>query len=229
MYMNTLLKSVRNRLNLTQKEAAYRLGVSQPYFALLESGKRRLSPRLARRAVQHLKASPSVVPCTGMSGRSRTSELPRQLSALGYPGFASVRAGWHRNPADVLLLLLSQEVLESRVAEALPWVLLRYPDMDHGYLVREARLRNLSNRLGFAVSLALRVAERRNEEGTKTYQALSALQDELRTSRLASEDTYGHPMHEAEREWVRNNRSPDAEYWHVLSDWKPEHLQYANA
>lgn len=228
--MSTLLKSARKHLNLTQKQAADRLGVSQPYFALLESGRRRLSPKLARRAVQHLQASPSVVPCTGVLGRPKASELPRQLSALGYPGFASVRAGWHRNPADVLLLLLlSQEVLESRVAEALPWVLLHYTDMDRGYLVREARLRNLSNRLGFAVSLALRVAERRNEQGSKAYQVLTALQDELRESRLASEDTFGHPMPEAEREWVRSNRSPDAEYWHVLSDWKPEHLQYADA
>ena len=121
----------------------------------------------------------------------------------GYPGSASVRAGWHRNPADVLLLLLSQEVLESRVAEALPWVLLHHTDMDRGYLVREARLRNLSNRLGFAVSLALRVAERRSEQGSKAYQVLVVFQDELRKSRLASEDTFGHPMPEAEREWVQ--------------------------
>ncbi len=227
--MSTLLKSARKHLNLTQKQAADRLGVSQPYFALLESGRRRLSQRLARRAVQRLQASPSVVPCTGKLGRAKASELPRQLSALGYPGFASVRAGWHRNPADVLLLVLSQEVLDSRTAEALPWVLLHYTDMDCGYLVREARLRNLSNRLGFAVSLALRVAERRNEQGSKAYEVLAALQDELRESRLACEDLFGYPMTEAEREWVRSNRSPDAEYWHVLSDWKPEHLQYANA
>ena len=226
--MNILLKSARRRLQFTQKQAADRLGVSQPYFALLESGKRRLSPSLARRAVEYLDVSPSVVPCTSTEGKLKAADLPRQLSALGYPGFASVRRGWRRNPADVLLSLVSQEVLESRVAEALPWVLLRYSDMDQDYLVRQARLRNLSNRLGFVVSLALGVSERRNPEGSTTYQSLSALEEKQRESRLASEDTFGHPMREAEREWVRNHRSADAAFWNVLSDWRPEHLQYAD-
>lgn len=224
----TALKSARSRLQLTQKQAAALLGVSQPYFALLELGKRPLSPKLARRAVRALHASPSVVPCTGSRERLKGPELTRQLSALGYPGFASMRVGWRRNPAEVLVLALSQEVLEPRVAEALPWVLLHYPDMDHDWLLRQARLENLSNRLGFTVSLARAAAERRNQQESSAYKTLTRLEEELRKSRLDFEDTYGNPsMHEGEREWVRTNRSSDAQYWHILTDWRPEHLQYA--
>jgi DNA-binding XRE family transcriptional regulator len=42
------LKAGRTAKGLNQTQAAARLGVSQPYLAMLENGARRLTPRLAR-------------------------------------------------------------------------------------------------------------------------------------------------------------------------------------
>ncbi len=42
------LRELRRKRGWTQMEAAKRLGVSQPYLALLESGKRHLDERLRR-------------------------------------------------------------------------------------------------------------------------------------------------------------------------------------
>ena len=57
-----VLKSARKRLGLTQKKAAQLLGLSQPYFSLLEKGKRRVTPKLAQTAVRVFKLSPTVLP-----------------------------------------------------------------------------------------------------------------------------------------------------------------------
>ncbi len=223
----TVLRSTRKRLRLTQQQAAMRVGISQPYFALLESGKRPLSPILAQRFVRKLKASPSLIPCQTRPVKLDTPELIRRLSALGYPGFASTPVGRPQNPAEVVFQAISFEVLDPRITEALPWVLLHHPEMDHAWLLNQVRLNNLSNRLGFAVSLALHAAEHRNQQPTHAYRRLQALQVELRKSRLDFEDTFGNAtMSDSERKWVRENRSPDARYWHILADWRPEHLQY---
>ncbi len=42
------LKAERGRHGWGQVEAAQRLGVSQPYLAMLENGRRRVTPALAR-------------------------------------------------------------------------------------------------------------------------------------------------------------------------------------
>ncbi len=39
-----------------------------------------------------------------------------------------------------------------RLAEALPWVVLTYPDMDWPWLTREVKLQDAQNRLGFVVA-----------------------------------------------------------------------------
>ena len=62
------------------------------------------------------------------------------------------------NPADFLLLALSQNNLDARTAEGLPWVVAKYPDMDSQWLVQNARTKGLQNRLGFAVTLAQRAS-----------------------------------------------------------------------
>src|SRR3989440_12238032 len=67
------------------------------------------------------------------------AQLARQLSGLGYPGFAHLRPR-KTNPAAVVLEALLQKDLETRLAEALPWVLLSYPDLDWSWLVRRAKL-----------------------------------------------------------------------------------------
>jgi transcriptional regulator with XRE-family HTH domain len=224
------LKEARRERTLTQEAAADRMGVSQPYLALLERGKRRLTKALARRAVRVLQAGPTLLPCDSHSldQVATTDSFAKQLSALGYSGFEYLRAGWTRNPAEVLLPALAQNELDQRVAEALPWVLLNYPDLDRDWLAREARARNLTNRLGFVVSLARRVAEQRGQVAAKACAALTGLENVLRESRLERETTFGKGvLSEAEQQWIRKNRTADAEQWHVLTTWRPEHLQYA--
>ena len=56
--------------------------------------------------------------------------------------------------------------LDARVAEGVPWLVLRYVDIDRSWLTDNAKLRDLQNRLGFAVSLASGVAEMRNDSET---------------------------------------------------------------
>ncbi len=116
--------------------------------------------------------------------------------------------------------------LDARVAEALPWVAKKYAQPD-SWLVENARKFNLQNRLGFVVSLARRVAEMRHE-GSRSAE-LSQLENLLDDSRLAKEDSfYRLPRTEVEKEWLRKNRTENAAHWNLLTDMRPEHLQYAS-
>ena len=224
------LRAERKRLGLTQHEAALRLGMSQPYFSLLEKGRRVVTSRLAQKAVKAFNLSPTALPVrdTDLDKPTDADTLARQLSALGYPGFAHLSAARKQNPAVVLLHALTQDHLEARLAEALPWLMLHYPDLDRAWLVREARLRNLSNRLGFVTALATRLAERNRNRNRAAREALDQLTRELEKSRLDVEDTFGQAtLSPVERDWLRRNRTPEAAFWHVLSDWRPDLLPYA--
>jgi len=127
----------------------------------------------------------------------------------------------------VLLAALSQPNLEARLTEALPWLLLNYPDMDRETLVRRTRADNLSNKLGFMVDMALQLAERLHPPQSARLAPLRALRDDLRASRLDVEGTLGQDaLSLAERQWLRENRSEVAAYWHLLTNWRPEHFPY---
>jgi transcriptional regulator with XRE-family HTH domain len=221
------LKRARERRGWSQQQAARRLGVSQPYLSLLESGRRPVTARLAIRLVQALGLPPTVLPLPESFSAAENEELARYLSALGYPGFAYLRAGPpQRNPAALLLSALAMENCEARLVEALSWLLLEF-DLDAGWLVRQARLHNLQNRLGFVVSLARRVAEQAPRYRSRG-QVLRQLETELECSRLAAEDTLCRAsMGAAERRWLRESRPPEAAAWNLLTDWRPEHLRYA--
>ena len=118
------LKAGRTTKGLKQTQAAARLGVSQPYLAMLENGARRLTPKLARRAMKVYGLPPTVLPHSQLVPRPRVDAdtLANDLAALGYPGFAHLRPPKQRpkNPSDVLLEALAQDDLEARVVEALP-------------------------------------------------------------------------------------------------------------
>jgi transcriptional regulator with XRE-family HTH domain len=223
------LQKARRQRGWTQAEAGARLGVSQAYVALLEKGRRRVPPKLARKAVRVFKLPVELLPFSGKDPSAVTGdELSRSLSRLGYPGFAYLRAGWMKNPGEVLLAALARPQLDSRVAEALPWLLLNYPNLDHHWLVTQARLLNVTNRLGFVVDLARSVAGANGELDSSRYRALSKLADSLRHGRLEAEDTLAQEsLTQAERDWLRAHRPPEAQAWHVLTDWRPELLQYA--
>ena len=222
------LRSGRLAKGLTQVQAAARLGVSQPYLAMLESGRRRLTPELARRAMAVFELPPTVLPPSeSPHPRMDPDGLANDLAALGYPGFAYLRPRtWEtKNPGEVLLAALEQDNLEARLVEALPWLLLRYWTLDREWLVREAKLRDLQNRLGFVVSLARRLAERARDE--RKAQALSELETQLERSRLAREDTLCKTsLPEPERRWLTENRPEDAKRWNVLTDWTVDAVRY---
>src|ERR1700723_2526524 len=91
-------KHARTRQGLTQGAAAKLLDVSQGYVALLEKGKRSFPDVLARKAVVRLKMNPLALPVTEQRKNMDGRYFAQQLSALGYPGFASMRAVWKKNP-----------------------------------------------------------------------------------------------------------------------------------
>jgi len=154
--------------------------------------------------------------------------VAEELSALGYPGFAYMRTKKRRNPAEVLVAALKQENLEARLAEALPWVLLNYPDLAWKWLLDQARLHNLQNRLGFLVSMARTKLEEKGELQSRRYRTLCYAEEQLESSRLAHEDALGEAALTAqEREWLRKHRPALAARWNLLSGLSPEHLPYA--
>jgi transcriptional regulator with XRE-family HTH domain len=221
-------KEGRLKKGWKQEEAAGRLGVTQAYLNLLEHGKRVLTPRVVRRAVSVYGLSPEVLPVEEGFVPTPTSDdqLVEWLARLEYPGFAyrKTRAAM-KNPHEVLLAALGQTRLDGRVAEALPWVAMKY-GQPSAWLVETARKFNLQNKLGFVVSVARQVAESRNDSAAT--QQLHQLGDMLEESLLAKEGFfYRPPRTESEREWLRQNRTAAAEHWNLLTDMRPEQLSYA--
>jgi len=229
--LSSTLRAVRSRSKWTEAQAAERLGMSQSYLAMLEKGQRKVTPRLARRFKSVYGLRPTILP-TSEEFKLRVpvanEQFVNEVSALGYPGFAYLKARVkERNPAETLVEALSQASLESRVVEALPWLLLTYWDMNLGWLVREAKLNNLQNRLGFVESLAEEVSGRSGSTNEQRNRAFRELRNMLEKSRLAQEDTFLKPVNsEVEREWLRKNRSDQARHWNLLTNWRSEHLQY---
>lgn len=204
----TKLQRWRAQNNLTQVDAARLLGVSQPYLSLLEKGARPLRRKLRDRL--------NVVRPDGEM-RDTEDRLRAQLSALGYPGFAHVEpARPAAEPAVVLLSALSQPTVDARVTAALPWLVREYDDaMDWPWLVRQAKLRNRQNRLGFLIQLV-------NESGVGEPAMKHAL-DELDRARLLAEATFcWDSMPAPTRKWMRERRSPEAEHWNIVSLMRPD-------
>lgn len=223
------LRAARLAKRWSQVEAASRLGVSQPYLAMLERGQRRLTSKLARRVVKLYDLAPTAVPRSQRELRARVSApmLARDLAGLRYPGFAYQRSrSWApKNPGEVLLTALAQGDLEPRLVEALPWLVLRYWTLDWSWVVREAKVRDLQNRLGFVVNLARHLADRAGDE--RKARALANLVAQLERSRLAREDTLCRPtLPEAERRWLAEHRPEAAKHWNLLTDWTADALRY---
>jgi transcriptional regulator with XRE-family HTH domain len=225
------LRAARRAAGWTQVRLAGKLGVTQAYLSMVESGKRPVPHRLVQRLLRLLDLSPTALPLrTGPAPEVRPTNawFEAQLARLDYPGFAyRKQPGVVLHPAEVLLAALAFDELEPRLMEALPWLLLRYQGFDVEQLVAEAKAHNLQNRLGFVVALARRVAEGR-EAFTKRLPELRQLETALEPSRLAREETLGQG-HTTERlrEWLRRTRTDEASHWNLLTDLRLEHLPYA--
>ena len=115
--------------------------------------------------------------------------------------------------------------MEARLVEALPWLLLKFPDLEWKNLVDAAKLKDLQNRLGFLTSLAYKLAEK-SDDMEKAAEFKRRL-NELERSRLVKEDTLCRQnMTEAEKRWIFQNRSPEATHWNIISDLSAESLRY---
>jgi hypothetical protein len=125
-----------------------------------------------------------------------------------------------RPSPDILLLsVLAQPGADSRVVEALPWLVRRYAaQLDPAWLVRQAKLQNLQNRLGFVLQTA----------GVETPELTAAVR-ELERARLLQEATLcWDAMPAATRKWMRVNRPVLAAHWNVVTTLRPEVLSHAD-
>lgn len=221
------LRDARERRGWTQEEAAKRLHVSQTYLSLLENGRRALSRPLALKAQRSFDVPATALPVELRPQAARDpQQLANALAALGYPGFTHVKRGRRVNPAQLLLHALQTPDLEPRLAEALPWVVWHYADLNWSWLLAQAKLHDLQNRLGFVVALARQVAERHAQSDKSSE--LASVEAVLERSRLVREDTLcRESMTEAERKWLRKQRPVDALHWNLLTSLVAEHLSYA--
>jgi transcriptional regulator with XRE-family HTH domain len=215
--MTEQLKRARKDRGWSQQQAAERLGVTQAYVSMLEKGRRSAEP-LARKLMQVYDLPPTVLPLCEVRRNPTPDSLAHNLALMEYPGFAHLRRAAKRvNPAQFLLSALAQNNLEARVAEALPWVVLRYPDLPFDWLVREARVHNLQNRLGFVVTLEQRASGRND---------LLPIEQRLVDSKLVKVDSFCKELSEPERRWLREHSSDEARQWNLLSDLRPDALRY---
>lgn len=223
------LKAGRLRATLTQKQAAKRLGVSQPYLSQLEKGERPVTAELTLSAAALYRLPATALPLPETWAQDPNADdafLARQLSGLGYPGLTHLRPR-KANPAAVLLAALLRKDLETRLTEALPWVLLTYPDLDWVWLIRHAKLDDVQNRLGFLVGVAKGLVADRAEYHS-AFNQLCAAEQQLERARLARQDTLcRESMPNAERRWLETNRSSLARHWNLLTGLTADQLSYA--
>jgi len=219
----------RKNSGLTQVAAAKILGITQPYLSQLENGARMAGKELATRAAT-VYGLPNALPLPEpeQAGKVGADALQSSLAALGYPKFAHVSAGDQHNPVAVIFLALAQRDLDTRLVEALPWVVCRYSvAMDWRWLLDQVKLRNAQNRLGYLVYLAKGLSKSVTN-GEKRIEVLSRWELELEEARLVREDTLcRESMPPAERAWLRKHRPAAAKHWNLLTSLTPEQLPYA--
>jgi hypothetical protein len=128
-------------------------------------------------------------------------QAARALGRLGYPGFAYLRSGTKVNPMEVLLGALLADDVDARVVEGLPWLLVRYPDVDWERLVAYAKQHDAQNRLGFLVALAGRLAAAKGDAAA--MELLDRREQALQRSLLQQDDTFSRAsLTQAERRWL---------------------------
>lgn len=219
----TQLREARRNKGWTQQEAARRLGVTQAYLSMLESGRRPLPRASWARFGRTYNLPPTALPIPEVAKKFNPSKMANDLAALRYPGFSYLKGTPSTNPASVLLDGLRQHSLEPRLARALPWLVFEYPNLNWDWLLPRAKADDLQNRLGFVVTLARRLAERLNQ--SDKVKALIGVEASLERARLVKEDTFCRDsMTESERRWLRSSRPDDAKHWNVLTNVDAEQL-----
>jgi transcriptional regulator with XRE-family HTH domain len=223
------LLEARKQKYWEQIETAEKLGVSQTYLSLLETGKRPITKKIARKAVKVFGLSAEALPIEiGLDDLhfAKDDVLARDLGSMGYRPFAHIKANKKKNPAEILLSALKSDNLDSRIIEALPWIVFNFPQMDWQIVISAAKINDLQNRLGFIVDLAQQLAKASKDQAK--VNTLSEKKIELSRSRLLHEDTLCQgSITKAERTWLKTNRSKEAKFWRLLTDLEIKHLNYA--
>ncbi|HUX66233.1 MAG TPA: helix-turn-helix transcriptional regulator [Terriglobales bacterium] len=227
------LREAREARGWTQEQAAKRLRVTQAYLSMLESGRRAVPARMAVGLARLFDLPATALPLPSHAGERTEVQLAEDLAVLGYPGFRHLVprpgtvAAVRRNPAEVLVAALRRPNLDSRTVEALPWLALEFANLDLGWLLREAKLADLQNRLGYVVCVARELAARAGRTGDAGR--LRSFEHTLEQSRLAREDTLCHEaLSGAERRWLKQRRTPEARHWRLLTDLSAEQIQNAS-
>lgn len=219
----------REKAGLTQVAAAHSLRITQPYLSQLETGLRVPGVELALKAAELYGLPPTAVPLPETLDVQETSPdtLEQKLAYLCYPGFEHVRHKIESNPAEVVLNAVVKRDLDTRLVEALPWVLITYTDLNWEWLRDRAKLKNAQNRLGYLVHLAGETAAAMPQH-QNAVEVLSKWEEELEAARLASEGTLCRDsMPERERTWLRANRPEAAAHWSLLTSLRADQLPYA--
>jgi hypothetical protein len=148
------------------------------------------------------------------------------LANLGYPKFAHLKKRSQKiNPAVVLISALKANDVDSRIVEALPWLIYQFPDMDWVIVVRSAKITDSQNRLGFLLSLAEIKAKKSNEK--EKQDLFRELLSNLERSRLYGEDSFRREnLTASERAWLKKYRSKNAKHWRIWSNLTPDHLTF---
>ena len=248
------LAAYRNSRKWTQSDLAHALGVSQAYVSQVEAGARPISRKLAARLARLPDLPAGLVPPGHADLDAADADFADELMALGYPGFASqsrevrvpeTRPRLPRNPAALIVAILSRRQVAPSVMAAIPWVLVTHADLEVTWLVDQARRRNLQNRLGFLTDLALDVARARDarkisddarsrssggdtgdRERPDVVSWLDALRADLETSRLANVDTLARELTPAERQFFEEHRGAAARHWNLLTGLTVVQLPY---
>ena len=219
------LRTARLDRGWTQKQTGARLGLSQSYLSMLERSERPVPQALLPTLFRTYEFPATALPFRGLAAPLTAQQLAEAVAATGYPGFRYLTPHVRLNPAELLVNALHQSDLESRLAEALPWLVLTHPELDWHWLLHNIRLRDLQNRLGFVVTLARELAQRRGE--SENAASLAHWEASLERSRLARQDTFCHDsITEAERTWLRKMRPRAARHWNLLTDLTSDQLTH---
>jgi hypothetical protein len=170
-----------------------------------------------------LQATPEQLPVFPKT-RHSDDQLAADLGALGYPGYGYLRSQ-PRNPAEVFFDALDRPDLDARLVEALPWLPLRYSNMDWNWLTTQAKVHNRQNRLGFVVALSAKVAKKHTKRDV--VKRLSQVVKTLEEGRLAKTDTLcQESWPPSQRKFAHNQRSVLAAHWKLDTRLTEENLAY---
>jgi transcriptional regulator with XRE-family HTH domain len=220
------VSGARKARGLKQEDLAAKLGVSQGYVSLLERNHRAVPSRLAAKLASVLNMAPTTLPMRDAKSL-QGDQAAKALGALGYEPFGYLASSRRLNPAEVLVAVLRADDVDARIVEALPWLLVRYADLNWEWVVRTVKQDDGQNRLGFVLSLGKGLAESLSD--SKAAASLGGWEQRLEKSRLQEEDTFSrHTLTKVELKWLRAHRSPEAKRWNLLSTLSVESLQHVS-